>query len=52
MAGKNQEALDRLELGFEEHNPTMPYLSANPIFDSLRDEPRFQDLRRRMDLPE
>jgi tetratricopeptide (TPR) repeat protein len=52
MAGKNQEALDRLELGFEAHNPNMPYLSVLPIYDSLRNEPRFKDLLRRMNLPE
>jgi hypothetical protein len=52
MAGKNQEALDRLELGFEQHDPNMPYLSVLPIYDSLRNEPRFKDLLRRMNLPE
>jgi len=51
-AGKNQEALNTLELGFEEHNPNMPYISVDPHYDSLRNEPRFQDLLRRMNLPE
>ena len=50
-AGKNDEALDWLEKAFEAHDPNMPYISVDPIFDSLRDNPRFQDLLRRMNLP-
>jgi hypothetical protein len=28
----------------------MPYISVDPIFDFMRDGPRFQDLLRRMNL--
>jgi hypothetical protein len=41
-AGKNDEA----------HDGNMPYISVDPIFDGLRDDSRFQDLLRRMNLPE
>jgi tetratricopeptide (TPR) repeat protein len=50
-AGRNQEALDILERGFEEHDPNMPYLGVWGPYRSLRVEPRFQELLRRMNLP-
>jgi TolB-like protein/Tfp pilus assembly protein PilF len=50
-AGKNDEALEWLEKAYEEHDGNMPYISIDPIFNGLRDDPRFQDLLRRMNLP-
>jgi predicted Zn-dependent protease len=52
FAGDSSRALDWLEQGFEERDPNMPYLSALPHYDGLRDDPRFQDLLRRMNFPE
>jgi len=49
-AGKNNEALDWLEKAYEAHDSNMPSISADPIFDGLRDDPRFQNLLRRMNL--
>jgi adenylate cyclase len=49
-AGMNKEALDWLEKAYEAHDPNMPYISVDPIFDGLRNEPRFQDILRRMKL--
>jgi len=49
-AGMNQEALEWLEKAYEAHDPNSPYLSVDPIFDDLRNEPRFQDILRRMKL--
>jgi len=51
-AGKNDEALEWLEKAYEAHDPNMPYISVDPIFDGLRDNPRFQDLLRRMNFPQ
>ncbi|MDB4306017.1 protein kinase [bacterium] len=51
MAGEHDEALDWLERGFEVHDPSLPYIDM-PVFDPLRSDPRFQDLLRRMNLPE
>jgi len=51
-AGKNDEALEWLEKAYEEHDGNMPYISVDPIFDGLRDDPRFQDLLRRLNLPQ
>jgi serine/threonine protein kinase/Tfp pilus assembly protein PilF len=50
-AGKNNEALEWLEKAYPAHDQNMPYISVDPIFDNLRNEPRFQDLLRRMKLP-
>ena len=51
LAGENSRALDWLERGFEERDPYMSYLSGDPVFDPLRENPRFQDLLRRLGLP-
>jgi hypothetical protein len=46
----NEEAIDWLEKAFQARDLNMPYLSVDPIFDDLRNEPRFQDILRRMKL--
>jgi TolB-like protein len=51
MAGNKERALDCLEQAYEMHDPNMPYIATAPILDSLRDEPRFQELLRKMNLP-
>ena len=51
-AGKKDQALDWLERAIEERDPNMVILSVVPVWDNLRDDPRFQDLLRRMNLPE
>jgi len=49
-AGMNKEAIDWLEKAHQAHDQNMPYISVDPIFDNLRNEPRFQDILRRMKL--
>jgi tetratricopeptide (TPR) repeat protein len=49
-AGQNDEALDWLERAYQARDQNMPYLGVDPIFDALRDDPRYQDLLRRMNL--
>lgn len=50
-SGRREEAMHYLELAYEEHDPNIPYLSVDPIFDFLRDEPRFQALLDGLGLP-
>ena len=52
FAGEESRVLYWLERGFEEHDPVMPYVGVHPLWDLVRDDPRDQDLRRRMVLPE
>ncbi len=50
MVGDNDKALYWLEVGYQIHEPNMPYLLL-PVYDNLRDDPRFQNLCKRMKLP-
>jgi TolB-like protein/Flp pilus assembly protein TadD len=50
MAGDTSSAMLWLEKSYEEHNPNLPYLMW-PEWDELRDDPRFQEIARKMNLP-
>jgi TolB-like protein len=50
FAGDKARAIDWLEKAYEDRDPNLPYLG-KPVWDSVRDDPRFQDLLRRMNLP-
>jgi len=49
-AGEKDKAIYWLEKAYQEHEPNLVYLLM-PHYDSLRDDPRFQDLCRKMNLP-
>ena len=49
-AGMNDEAIKWFEKAYEAHDNNMPYLSVDPIFDSLRDDPRFKNLIKKIGL--
>jgi hypothetical protein len=51
FAGEKEQALKWLERAYEMKDPNMPYI-ISACFDILRDDPRFQELLRRMNLPE
>jgi hypothetical protein len=49
--GEKEQALAWLERGYERRDAWLAEIRAWPWFDSLRDEPRFQELLRRMSFP-
>jgi eukaryotic-like serine/threonine-protein kinase len=49
--GDKTQALDALERAYQEHDFSMVLLDVAPWFKSLRGEPRFVELIRRMQLP-
>ena len=49
FAGNKGKALECLEQAYELHDPNLPYIT-RPTYESLRDEPRFQDLLRKLNL--
>jgi TolB-like protein len=51
LLGQKDKALDALELGYRQHAPNIIYLKADPYYDPLRTEPRFQALERKLGLP-
>jgi serine/threonine-protein kinase len=48
--GEQDKAFEWLEKAYERRNSSLPYLAVNPDFDPLRDDPRFDDLLRRIGL--
>jgi TolB-like protein len=49
-AGNKDRALDMLESGYKVHDPNMVFM-LYPVFDILRDEPRFQELAQKLKVP-
>ena len=49
--GENDRAIEYLEKSWEEHSHWLIYLPMDPSMDSLREDPRFQNLLRRVGLP-
>jgi serine/threonine protein kinase/TolB-like protein/Tfp pilus assembly protein PilF len=49
--GERDQALAWLETAYQNREPRMAFLKVEPKWNSLRDDPRFQDLFRRVGLP-
>jgi hypothetical protein len=49
--GENQLAIDGLERAYEEGPAAFTFAGVDPTWDTLRSEPRFQNLLRRAGLP-
>jgi Flp pilus assembly protein TadD len=50
--GDKDQAFAWLEKGYQQHDFWVTFLKGDPIFDSLRSDPRFQDLLRRIGPPQ
>ena len=50
--GDKEKAFQTLERAFDEHDLQLQFLKNDPAYDPLRDDPRFQDLTRRVGLPQ
>ncbi|MDT7603681.1 MAG: eukaryotic-like serine/threonine-protein kinase [Acidobacteriota bacterium] len=46
--GEREQAFASLERAYAEHDPQLQFLSVDPWYDSLRADPRFADLMRRI----
>jgi tetratricopeptide (TPR) repeat protein len=49
-AGKKDNALKWLEKAYEQHDGNMVYIGVDPIFDILKDDGRFSNLLKKMNL--
>ena len=50
--GEREQAFEWLEKSFQDRFSLLPIIRWHPQFEPLRDDPRFRDLLRRMNLPE
>jgi hypothetical protein len=48
--GNNDQAIASLEKAFAQHSNGLTGLKVDPVYDPLRDDPRFQNLLRRVGL--
>jgi TolB-like protein/DNA-binding winged helix-turn-helix (wHTH) protein len=51
-SGQKKKALDALDLAAAKNDSRLKYVRVEPAFDSLRDEPRFKELIKRMHFPQ
>jgi len=50
--GESDTAMDYLEMAYEQHEGWLVLLRAEPMYDSLRSNPRFQALLDKMNYPD
>jgi serine/threonine-protein kinase len=48
--GDDEKALDLFERGFEQRDPAIKHLNVEPLYDSIRQHPRFRELLKRAGL--
>ena len=42
--GENDKAIEQLQLAYQQHSDGLQYLKVEPVYDGLRDNPRFKEL--------
>jgi hypothetical protein len=52
LLGEKDRAFSWLEKAYGEKSGFLPYIKASPFFDSLRSDPRYAGLLKRMGLPQ
>jgi hypothetical protein len=50
--GENDHALDWLEKAYGDHSNAIIFLKVDPQLDTLRSNPRFHELQRKLRLPD
>jgi DNA-binding winged helix-turn-helix (wHTH) protein/TolB-like protein len=50
LLGEKEKALDALEKSYENRDFMLPFVNVDPLYDTLRSEPRFKAVFRRMGL--
>jgi hypothetical protein len=48
--GRREDAIQALNQAADERSPMVVFVKAEPIFDSMRGDPRFQALQKRLNL--
>jgi tetratricopeptide (TPR) repeat protein len=51
ILGDAAKAVDRLNQAADNHDSLIFYMKLDPLFDTIRSQPRFQDLAKRIGLP-
>jgi tetratricopeptide (TPR) repeat protein len=49
-AGEKDQAIELLQRAYSEHSNVVVQIKVNPMFDPIRNDPRFKDLLRRVGL--
>jgi len=50
LGGDVDKCFEWLNVAYDQHDPTLPYIGAAPLFGEAYDDPRYADLLRRMNL--
>ena len=48
--GEKDKALEQLKLAYQQHSDGLQFLKVEPVYDGLRDDPRFKELIRMLQL--
>jgi serine/threonine-protein kinase len=48
--GENNKALDWLEKGYQDRDPSLWWISGDQLYDSVRNEPRFKALLQKVNM--